>query len=74
MKLPNLVELDLKRNLLNKIPENFFQYMFSTLKKLELKSNKLSTLPSQIRNLQSLTSLNIEKNNLTHITEEVFFF
>ncbi|XP_028324431.1 leucine-rich repeat-containing protein 18 [Gouania willdenowi] len=63
LNLTDIEELDLSRNLIEKLPDNFGD--FSSLKKLDLHSNKLESLPESIGNLMSLTHLNLSNNRLT---------
>ncbi|KAL9595696.1 MAG: hypothetical protein Q9219_006292 [cf. Caloplaca sp. 3 TL-2023] len=46
--------------------------IFSSLQFLDLHGNKLHALPSTLRNLGSLTILNLSRNCLGHSTSEVF--
>ncbi|XP_034537075.1 leucine-rich repeat-containing protein 18 [Notolabrus celidotus] len=62
-KLTNVDELDLSRNLIQKLPENIGS--FSSLRWLDLHSNKLESLPESIGNLVGLTHLNLSNNDLT---------
>ncbi|KAK5853971.1 hypothetical protein PBY51_015079 [Eleginops maclovinus] len=61
-KLTNLDELDLSRNLIQKLPDNIGN--FSSLRLLDLHSNKLEALPESIGDLVGLTHLNLSNNHL----------
>ncbi|XP_044228584.1 leucine-rich repeat-containing protein 18 [Thunnus albacares] len=63
LKLTNVDELDLSRNLIQKLPENIGN--FSSLRWLDLHSNKLESVPESIGNLVGLTHLNLSNNRLT---------
>ncbi|XP_062256428.1 leucine-rich repeat-containing protein 18 [Platichthys flesus] len=63
LKLTNVDELDLSRNLIRKLPDNFGN--FSSLRWLDLHSNKLESVPESIGNLVALTHLNLSNNLLT---------
>ncbi|XP_040905710.1 leucine-rich repeat-containing protein 18 [Toxotes jaculatrix] len=63
LKLTNVDELDLSRNLIQKLPENIGN--FSSLRWLDLHSNKLEFVPESIGNLVGLTYLNLSNNHLT---------
>ncbi|XP_019944208.1 leucine-rich repeat-containing protein 18 [Paralichthys olivaceus] len=63
LKLTNVDELDLSRNLIRKLPDNFGN--FSSLRWLDLHSNKLESVPESIGNLVVLTHLNLSNNFLT---------
>lgn len=62
-KLTYVDELDLSRNLMEELPENFGN--FSSLKWLDLHSNRLESVPESIGNLMGLTHLNLSNNCLT---------
>uniref|UniRef100_A0A3B3B8Z4 Leucine rich repeat containing 18a n=1 Tax=Oryzias melastigma TaxID=30732 RepID=A0A3B3B8Z4_ORYME len=62
-KLTNVDELDLSRNLLQKLPDRIGN--FSSLTRLDLHSNKLESLPESVGNLAALTHLNLANNCLT---------
>lgn len=62
-KLTNVDELDLSRNLIQKLPDNIGN--FSSLRWLDLHSNKLESVPESIGNLVGLTHLNLSNNCLT---------
>ncbi|XP_023266359.1 leucine-rich repeat-containing protein 18 [Seriola lalandi dorsalis] len=63
LKLTNVDELDLSRNLIQKLPDNIGN--FSSLRWLDLHSNKLESVPETISNLVGLTHLNVSNNRLT---------
>ncbi|XP_070771662.1 leucine-rich repeat-containing protein 18 [Enoplosus armatus] len=63
LKLSNVDELDLSRNLIQKLPDNIGN--FSSLRWLDLHSNKLESVPESIGNLVGLTHLNLSNNCLT---------
>ncbi|XP_076599425.1 leucine-rich repeat-containing protein 18 [Chaetodon auriga] len=63
LKLTNVDELDLSRNLIQKLPANIGN--FSSLRWLDLHSNKLESVPESIGNLVGLTHLNLSNNRLT---------
>nr|XP_020498571.1 leucine-rich repeat-containing protein 18 [Labrus bergylta]XP_029134988.1 leucine-rich repeat-containing protein 18 [Labrus bergylta] len=63
LKLTNVDELDLSRNMIRKLPDNIGS--FSSLRWLDLHSNKLESVPESIGNLAGLTHLNISNNCLT---------
>uniref|UniRef100_A0A3Q1CP63 Disease resistance R13L4/SHOC-2-like LRR domain-containing protein n=1 Tax=Amphiprion ocellaris TaxID=80972 RepID=A0A3Q1CP63_AMPOC len=62
LKLTNVDELDLSRNLIQKLPDNIGN--FSSLRWLDLHSNKLESVPESIGNLVELTHLNLCNNRL----------
>ncbi|XP_059215446.1 leucine-rich repeat-containing protein 18 [Centropristis striata] len=62
LKLTNVDELDLSRNLIQKLPENIGN--FTSLRWLDLHSNKLESVPESIGNLVGLTHLNLSNNRL----------
>ncbi|XP_042357672.1 leucine-rich repeat-containing protein 18 [Plectropomus leopardus] len=62
LKLTNVDELDLSRNLIQKLPDNIGN--FSALRWLDLHSNKLESVPESIGNLVGLTHLNLSNNRL----------
>ncbi|XP_049456170.1 leucine-rich repeat-containing protein 18 [Epinephelus fuscoguttatus] len=62
LKLTNVDELDLSRNLIQKLPDNIGN--FASLRWLDLHSNKLESLPESIGNLVGLTYLNLSNNRL----------
>lgn len=61
-KLTNVNELDLSRNLIQKLPDNIGN--LSSLKWLDVHSNKLESVPESIGNLVGLTHLNLANNRL----------
>lgn len=63
LKLTNVDELDLSRNMIQKLPEDIGR--FSSLRWLDLHSNKLESLPESISDLVGLTHLNLSNNCLT---------
>uniref|UniRef100_UPI0037E8B4D2 leucine-rich repeat-containing protein 18 n=1 Tax=Semicossyphus pulcher TaxID=241346 RepID=UPI0037E8B4D2 len=63
LKLTNVDEVDLSRNMIQKIPDNIGS--FSSLRRLDLHSNKLESVPESIGNLAGLTHLNLSNNRLT---------
>lgn len=63
LKLTNVDELDLSRNLIQKLPDNIGN--FSSLRWLDLHSNKLESVPESVGNLVGLTHLNLSNNCLT---------
>ncbi|KAM4607386.1 leucine-rich repeat-containing protein 18 [Polymixia lowei] len=63
LKLTNVDELDLSRNLIRKLPNNIGSLM--SLCWLDLHSNKLEALPESIGQLMGLTYLNVSNNCLT---------
>nr|XP_046257741.1 leucine-rich repeat-containing protein 18 [Scatophagus argus]XP_046257742.1 leucine-rich repeat-containing protein 18 [Scatophagus argus] len=63
LKLTNVDELDLSRNLIQKLPDNIGN--FSSLRWLDLHSNKLEAVPESIGDLVGLTHLNLSNNRLT---------
>lgn len=62
LKLTNVDELDLSRNLIQKLPDNIGN--FSSLRWLDLHSNRLESVPESIGNLVGLTHLNLSNNRL----------
>ncbi|TNN71820.1 Leucine-rich repeat-containing protein 18 [Liparis tanakae] len=62
LKLTNVDELDLSRNLIKKLPDNIGS--FWSLRLLDLHSNKLESVPESIGNLVGLTHLNLSNNRL----------
>uniref|UniRef100_A0A3P9B4N9 Leucine rich repeat containing 18 n=1 Tax=Maylandia zebra TaxID=106582 RepID=A0A3P9B4N9_9CICH len=62
-KITFVDELDLSRNLIEKLPENFGD--LSSLRWLDLHSNKLVSVPESIGNHRGLTHLNLSNNCLT---------
>ena len=63
LKLTYVDELDLSRNRIRKLPDNFGN--FSSLRWLDLHGNKLESVPESIGNLVALTHLNLSNNILT---------
>ncbi|XP_028825853.1 leucine-rich repeat-containing protein 18 [Denticeps clupeoides] len=63
LKLCDVDELDLSRNLLRKIPDSISRFV--NLRWLDLHSNQLEQLPETIGRLQNLCSLNLSNNHLT---------
>lgn len=63
LKLTNVDELDLSRNLIQKLPDNIGN--FSSLRWLDLHSNRLESVPESIGNLVGMTYLNLSNNRLT---------
>ena len=63
LKMTNVDELDLSRNLLQTLPDNLGNW--SSLRWLDLHSNKLESVPESIGNLVGLTHLNLANNSLT---------
>ncbi|XP_074531371.1 leucine-rich repeat-containing protein 18 [Halichoeres trimaculatus] len=63
LKLTNVDELDLSRNMIQKLPEDIGR--LSWLRWLDLHSNKLESLPESMGNLVGLTHLNLSNNCLT---------
>lgn len=63
LKLTNVDELDLSRNLIQKLPDNIGN--FSSLRWLDLHSNRLESVPESIGCLVGLTHLNFSNNRLT---------
>lgn len=71
-KFPNLIELSLKGNGLNKLDREIFAGLRS-LRKLDLGFNKLSSLDSNtFVNLNKLESLSLSNNNLERMDKEIF--
>ncbi|GBP34693.1 Toll-like receptor 6 [Eumeta japonica] len=66
-----LNELFVDNNQINHIDENAFDNMTS-IEDFGLNDNNLSFIPTSIRKLRSLRSLDIGKNNITHINRESF--
>ncbi|KAK9541605.1 hypothetical protein VZT92_001636 [Zoarces viviparus] len=62
LKLTNVDELDLSRNLIEKLPDDIGN--FSSLTWLDLHSNKLESVPESIGNLVGLTHFNLSNNRL----------
>ncbi|KAM4729426.1 leucine-rich repeat-containing protein 18 [Anableps anableps] len=63
LKLKNVDELDISRNLIHKLPDNIG--VLTSLRWLDLHSNKLESVPESIGNLEGLTHLNLANNCLT---------
>lgn len=63
LKLTNLDELDLSRNLIQTLPDNIGNFL--SLRWLDLHSNKIESVPESIGNLVGLTYLNLSNNRLT---------
>uniref|UniRef100_A0A667WNZ2 Leucine rich repeat containing 18 n=1 Tax=Myripristis murdjan TaxID=586833 RepID=A0A667WNZ2_9TELE len=63
LKLTNIDELDLSRNLIQKLPDDIGN--FRSLSWLDLHSNKLEAVPESIGKLMGLTHLNLCNNYLT---------
>ncbi|CAH0719923.1 unnamed protein product, partial [Brenthis ino] len=64
-------ELFLDNNKIRHIDENAFDNM-TTIEDLGLNDNFLPSIPSSIRKLRSLRSLDIGNNNITHLNRENF--
>ncbi|XP_013874274.1 leucine-rich repeat-containing protein 18 [Austrofundulus limnaeus] len=62
-KLDNVEELDLSRNLIQKLPDNIGDFL--SLRFLDVHSNKLVSVPESIGSLVELTHLNLANNCLT---------
>jgi len=72
-KLPEIINssleyLDLSYNKLNKLPE---LSKFPSIKSLNLKSNKLRSLPESIGKLKSLRNLNLRNNFLSNLPNSI---
>ncbi|XP_069573981.1 leucine-rich repeat-containing protein 18 [Brachyistius frenatus] len=63
LKLTDVDELDLSRNLIQTLPNNIGNFL--SLRWLDLHSNKLESVPESIGNLVGLTHLNLANNRLT---------
>ncbi|KAM9847920.1 leucine-rich repeat-containing protein 18 [Aulostomus maculatus] len=63
LKLSNVDELDLSRNMIQKLPDAIGSFL--SLRWLDLHSNKLECVPESIGNLVGLTHLNLSNNCLT---------
>lgn len=63
LKLTNVDELDLSRNLIKKLPDSIGN--FSSLRWLDLHSNKIEFVPESIGQLAGLAHLNLSNNCLT---------
>ena len=63
--LRHLTELDLHRNLLEKLPENFGQ--LSNLRRLDLHGNPLKTLPHAFWQLSRLEWLDLRENKFEKV-------
>ncbi|XP_071768865.1 leucine-rich repeat-containing protein 18 [Centroberyx gerrardi] len=63
LKLTGVDELDLSRNLIQKLPDDIGNFL--SLSWLDLHSNKLEAVPESIGKLVGLTHLNLSNNRLT---------
>lgn len=63
LKLTYVDELDLSRNMIQKLPDTIAA--FETLKWLDLHSNWLESVPKSLGKLSSLTHLNLSNNRIT---------
>lgn len=59
----NLVDLNLARNLIEELPSSLFSSL-RNLRKINLSSNKLSTLPNNLRECRLLETIHIANNEL----------
>jgi len=66
----SITELDLSLMKLESLPNNIFDG-FNNLRKLNLLSNNLTSLPKEIGYLTNLEVLNLENNNLTSLPKEI---
>ncbi|XP_013397942.1 toll-like receptor 3 [Lingula anatina] len=64
IQLPHLEILDLSVNKISTIPKDFFGYLVS-LKQLDLRDNRISTLSFTMTNLLSIEYIDISTNQLT---------
>ena len=72
--LPHLNQINARHNKLDDdgITDRFFQSISPELKTLDLSHNNLTTIPKQIRILQSLIVLNLSHNNIEVLPPELF--
>ena len=71
VKKNSFESLDISHNPLVKFPKIVFK-LFSHLKRINLSSIGLNTIPPQIENLQQLASLNLSANILDHLPDEFY--
>ena len=64
---PNLIELNIARNLLIQVPDAVF--LFPNLENLDLSINSLTTIDSSKLTFPKLSFLNISRNSLTSIPD-----
>ena len=72
--LPHLNQINARHNRLGDegVTDKFFQSVNPDLKNLDLSHNSLTTIPKQIRILQSLIVLNISHNSIQVLPPELF--
>ena len=69
--LPNLIEVNMKHNLLKSLPRNLFRYN-KELETLYLNHNQLHRFSVNISHLHKLTYLTLDNNPLTILDEDIF--
>lgn len=70
MKMFNLKMLYLEDNLIRSLPENFFDRL-SRLTWLDLRQNKLTSLPAGIANHSFLETILLQDNKIEYLPNEV---
>jgi Leucine-rich repeat (LRR) protein len=67
--LTNLANINLERNLLKTVPTS----LPTSLKEMDLKGNKITSIPLSIKYLTQLKNLDLSENNLTFLPEQILF-
>jgi len=68
-RFTNLKELNLSKNKLSQIPENFNS--FQAIEKLDLGRNKFEIFPLSVSTLSNLKILQLDRNKLTLLPEQI---
>ncbi|RYH16152.1 hypothetical protein EON65_30565 [archaeon] len=70
-KLPHLETLVMSENLIATLPEKSLTILSNKLRKLDLSSNCLTSLPSYITVLENLVKLDVSKNQISSLPQEL---
>jgi Leucine-rich repeat (LRR) protein len=66
-----LKQLKVDNNFLSSVPRPILSATMTKLEKLDLSSNNLATIPTEISNLVALTELNLDDNVIVSLPEDV---